>query len=306
MALQHILSALREIILDIDTLPENILQREDLYQKRFSHLSKEEVEDLAKMPPEKLGIYTTSIFAGERGSLQNHYSLCLAYMKSVWLELYQEELDTWNLPKNMHKVLPWKGFRTITLLQNFRTYILEQFPELPQKLPFLQEVLDLEFESYLLAKSPNTGRTAKESLMRADLITLSVDELLGKRFCRAELSSSKQFEWNIPQAYRYFHTHDETLPESVEHAVTYAFAGRTRKSFIRWVEVPETVYNYLCGVDTHLGEGSPSINAQSLTQLAEVFLPTIPENKASSEEEQFLAFLEFFFQLIDAGVVICL
>src|SRR5690606_16960159 len=72
MALHAVLSAVRQILLDFDTLPASAHARMSLYRERFKDLSTEEVEDLARIPSEKLAIYQETIFVGESNILRNH------------------------------------------------------------------------------------------------------------------------------------------------------------------------------------------------------------------------------------------
>ena len=84
MALAAILSAFRQLVLDGIELPPTQDERAALYSKKFQGLSPEEIEDLSKMDPARLKVYTSSVFMAEGGILSTAFPLTLAILRRSW------------------------------------------------------------------------------------------------------------------------------------------------------------------------------------------------------------------------------
>ena len=84
MALAGVLSAMREIILDAPELPEDQTARLKVFEKSFPQLTPSEREDLSKISPEKFGIYTTSIFVGEKNIIANNFPMTVKVLETYW------------------------------------------------------------------------------------------------------------------------------------------------------------------------------------------------------------------------------
>ncbi|MEZ4753007.1 MAG: hypothetical protein R3A13_01690 [Bdellovibrionota bacterium] len=293
MALAGVLSAIKELVLDAPTLPDSLTDRQALYADRFSSLSKEEIEDLAKIDPEKLGIYTMTIFKGEKSGLNNHFKMTLGLLKRNWSKLNSTPYNEFELVKQLHKVRPWKSNKFRDLAENFKIFLLEDQPKYKENIPELSDVLSYETTVMDTRRFKNAGLEAKDSLQVKALSEMKVPDLLKLHYQVPSYNHFLQFSYDIISAGIY-QKKEKTLIQTFNQGNQFAICSRNIELITRWTELPEVFWNTLKS-----NERSKNYELSELADLADEIMPD-----AKNEEELFANFFAYIAKLVERGAVI--
>ncbi len=295
MALNAVLSAMREIILDTPPLPSTENERLKFFERRFPALSKEEREDLAKIDPQRFEIYTTSIFSGEKGILEKHFRITFALLARFWPKIYNQPFNAFSFVKELHALRPWRGNKTTALANCFLAHISQDRPELTRMLPYIEELAELEYLNLLIKRTPSENVSAANSLSSSAIAELTVEELLAKSITIPSYVQLYRFTYNITTYWREYYNNHKSLPELAPiKLITWAVGGRTLHNFVSWSELSPNIYQLL--------ESRPRTTTISVAELAENFLEhAAPEQ---SEELLFAAFMQELQGMLSVGMEI--
>ena len=295
MALAGVLSAMRELLLDKDDLPSSVEERLSTYREWFPDLTDEEIDDLAKIPGEKIKVYTGTIFQGESSVIANHLEVTLAIVRTYWKEITGQRFDTYRFIRRTHKSRPWKDNTTNGLLENVMRHIKEDIPQLQSLAPWVTDMADFEYLRLQIKRTPDETPDIRSSLSREDLANVTVEELLGLTMLRSETSRLQTFPYDVVSAYMHYYRHDETLPDEVEKKTTYAVGGRGRNQLSQWYLCDALLYSYL--------QELPIGQATMVESLAAFFLENLQHKP---QEEVFQEFIKTLADLNDIGVLLLL
>jgi hypothetical protein len=133
MSLESFLSAFKQLILENELLPEKLEDRRCYYKIKFPLLNDLEVEDLAKLQPNQIRIYTGTIFRGELVVLERRLPLTFKAIKREWGESgNSNKFDPFCMLVEAQKKFPWKSHATKDLVQSFIKYLLNYVEETPE------------------------------------------------------------------------------------------------------------------------------------------------------------------------------
>jgi len=294
MALKDFLSAVRVIILDLEDLPEEYGKRHALYRHTFPKLLAEEIEDLAKIDPQRFKTYTTSIFLGESGILDNHFDLTLALLKKHWGEFFPGEFDKYTLVRALHKARPWDSSRAHGFAKNFLSFLSDDLPALRSKYPVILDAARLELLNLEVKRHPNPQFSAQHSLAKEDIAALAVAELLNLPFYIPPYARFGRFAYDVTTARRALLMNEGKLSSEISHTETFCIGGRTVKNLARWINLPQEVWLFL--------QGRANSSAVELGALAEQFIGSADQSRP--EEILFREFMELLLNLMDGGIVV--
>ncbi len=285
MALHAMLSAMKELILNADPLPESVTERRKVYEIRFPELSSNELEDLAALPPGALATYSNSIFSGERGIIQNHFRISLMLLDRGWQKLHLKKFSLFEYMKGLHRRRPWKSYRTEFLLEIFARD-LQQQQELLRVEPALSDCAEFEYINFLI-KRIKPAFSLEDYTVASDLKleTLSVEELLSLQIVLAPFTQFLKLGHDINSIYS--NPPGYVLEDPILAGQYHAIGARDQAGLARWAYVPEQVFELLKGYSSQKIFSAEEI-AQSLAQ----------SSNASSEQALFIEFLTLFSTLI--------
>lgn len=292
MALAAVLSAMREIILNLDPLQGDSKEKDKFLESRFPDLSKEEREDLAKIPTEKFEIYTRSVFGGERNLLKNLFPMTFARLIAVWMDKYSLVLNEIEFVRRLHQRRPWRGNATVTIADNFVQSIRHDFPELLALAPELVDMGRIEQIALEVKRHISPNLSELSVLSDARISQLTVAELLNQELHFAECIQFETFQFDVISARKYFFANNQQLPKVVEAASLFTICGRNLENFPRWVSLNEGVWQAV----RNLGPGSKI----PLVNFAEVVVQSC--DSGMSEAALFEKFLSTLAELRSAGV----
>jgi len=295
MALAGVLSAMRELILDFDEIPATEGERIKAYRKLFPALEIEEVEDLAKIPGEKWGTYTSSIFNGEREVLRNRFNITLTVLEKNWQAVFGEVFNSYRVIRQLHKARPWKSSVTQALGENFCIFISEELSELVVQAPEIESVARLELLNLSIRRDlDDASGGPRDSIDREQFGRLTVAEVMDLGFTIPSCVKFEIFEFDAVEAYHYFYRHEELLPDTVEEKTVFGAGARNSDNCPRWLEVTEGVFTFLDGLDRSVPE--------RLSSLAEAYLEDCADG--ITEEDVFVGMLEQVVNLVETGVIV--
>lgn len=292
MALSGVLSAMRELLLDYEELPATVEARKETYREWFPELQTEEIEDLAKIPAEKIKIYTGTIFQGEASVVKNHFAATLEIVSRNWKDITGQNFDAYRFIRRMHKSRPWKDTTTNGLLENVQEHLREDIPQIGEKEPAIYDLSRFEYERLQIKRSPDETPGIRESLSRADLINFTVEELLSLIMIRSTTSKLESFSYDVVDAFHSFYK-SGSLSEEIAEKTVYAAGARDREQLARWYTCDSSLFSFL----SSLAPGE----ACTVEQLAAFFLENLTEK---TQEEVFQQFILTLADLNDCGIII--
>ncbi|MBN8548798.1 MAG: hypothetical protein J0M12_05750 [Deltaproteobacteria bacterium] len=293
MALAAMLSAMRTIILESPTLPESEEARRLTYHVLFPDLSSPEVEDLAKIPPQRFHIYTRSIFSGEADLISHYHAMTCALIERAMQKRSKQAFSMRDFVRTMHTTHPWKSSTTEGLLESFARYLQDKASEFGEFSRRILESAQFEHHLFVARRHPDNDHKPSASVDRNKLAKLTVGEVLELDWHIPATTSFQQFTFDIPAAYSYFHTHKGVLPPTIVQKHMYVMFGRDARHTVRWKEIPEELFTYFT---------KQSHGADRLDGVAARFVESLPPGL--SEQESFAQFINFGVDLIEAGLVV--
>ncbi len=292
MALAAVLSAVRELILETDRIPEDEFGRRAEYRERFPALSPLEIEDLAKIVPQKIRTYTSTIFNGEKNILRDLFSGTIALLKSQWKKCYGTPFDLFEFTKDLNRKCPWHGNATVVLAEGLVRYIQEHRPEIVREAPEILDIMKFELFSMKIRRLAE-ARHEQVLSSRDSLSKLTVAELMALRFKLNPPYAFVRFDHNVIGELQSYYR-DDFFPAVLERRPQYSVVSRNSHNRLRWRELSAQLFEFLNSI-------GPS-ESRTLEELALVFAalnPTLP-----SEQELFTGFITLILGLMDDGVVV--
>ena len=292
MALAGVLSAVRELILDVEEIPLTLEERRTTYHKMIPTLSSLEVDDLAKIPPEQVKTYTSCIYNGERSTLKSHFPMTLKVLERSWKGVYKTDFDSLALTKRLQRTRPWRGNTTEYLAQNFVDYVGEDLRELALAFPEAIELARMEFISLQIRRIKEENAKSKP-LAPSDLTKLTVTDLLALNFAIPQTTFLEEFRVNVVEVYKNFRESDEvSVPIAFEPV--FAVGSRTADNYLRWQAIPSNIFNFL--------KSTPYRKPTEISDLAGAYSDIA--DPSCSEEELFSGFFNLLVSLMVSRVVV--
>jgi len=294
MALSGILSALRQLVLDGIDLPTTPEARFADYIKRFPDLSREECEDLSKMPPERLAIYTSSVFVAEAGIIKTYFSLTTALLSRAWSKIHNKELDFESFMQELHRFAPWRSIDSESLGRNLLSFIDSQ-KDLCKSEPWLLDIAQFEQLSMEVRKGIETRYTAKDCVPADVFSSLTVDQLVSLPLHIPGCVRVCELKYDVKASREeYLKNGKEIVPKSIKKVKSILVGGRPRDFGSVWVQIGLEQSKIILEM-RNIGEGS-------VGSIAEAFLT---DNKIDNPDEKaFIDFLSVLTKLMNAGVVV--
>jgi hypothetical protein len=296
MGLPGVLSAMRQIILDLRELPHDQAQRAALYHQLFPNLSTHEVEDLAAIEEKYWRRYTHSIFAGERNILTRYFEVTFALLRRHWQEFSTEPFNSLELTRDIHTKRPWQSHASLRLAECLLEYLTRDRADITTRYPAIKAMAELEIVAVELRSARDDHYGPYDSLTAEDFAKTTVGELMMSDYYLPSSLRFRTFSINAPELRASYYRNGETLPTDIPPSPTSAIAARNRDGFVRWITVPEPLYRFL--------EAQPRTTRLQLETLAEAFTQTLDQDL--SDEAMFGRFYRFLQELISAGTVIFL
>ena len=291
MALQAVLSAFRQLVLDGVELPETASERARRFHELFPDLSDEEAQDLAKMSPARLEIYTTSVFSAEASILKNAFPLTLATIESAW----PAEWGAFSgraLAQRIHKVAPWRGIHSMSLGESLIAFIARELAPRSQSQPWLHEAATLEQAMLEIRRAPNEPLAPQGEAELERFSALKVSELLEQEVYVPALVREVSLSWDLLKARRALLEEGVLLPP--ERRVQLLLGARPKDYGVQFVALPPEPLTVL-----RENRGKRA----DLSLLAESFLAVGAEQE-TAEEEVFRAFYSSLRALLAAGALV--
>lgn len=295
MALAQFLSAVRVIILDLNEIPSEFSERQTQYSKLFPTLTKEEIEDLAKISPDRFKTYTSSIFHGETGILDNHFKLTLKLLKNSWREIFSFKCSEYLLVKDLHKFRPWNSNKTYAFAKNFVDYLSYDVSAIKANFPQIIEAANLELLGLEVKRAPDFGLMPHDSIQAQDLSDFSIERLLELRCQLPTYLRIAKLSYDLLPAWDAVRNADEKFPDQIEWRDCFVVGARNRENLGQWLEIKKSIYDLF-------SNALQSKSEISLAQLAESFMTE--SNPNLSEAELFTQFMILMRDFLEYGVLI--
>lgn len=291
MALQAVLSAFRQLVLDGVELPEAASERARLFRELFPDLSDLEVQDLAKVSPSRLGIYTTSVFSAEASILKNAFPLTLASIESSWPPEWGEYSGR-ALAQRIHKVAPWRGIHSMSLGESLIAFVDQELAPRAPGCPWLREAVTLEQAMLEIRRAPNEPIAPQGEAELDRFSALKVSELLEQEAYVPVLVREVSLSWDLLKARRALLEGGVLLEP--ERRPQLVLGARPKEYGVQFVALPREGCTILIE-----NRGKRAV----LSLLAEAFLASSVE-QGTSEEEVFRTFYASLRSLVAAGALV--
>ena len=291
MALQAVLSAFRQLILDGIDLPATVQARESLFRSRFANLSDQEVEDLAKMEPSRLSVYTTSVFSAEGNILKNAFPLTLAALEAEWPAEWGR-FSARALAQRIHRTAPWRGIHSMTLGESLISFIQGDCGKIREAVPWLPEAANLELAMLEIRRAPNEPILPQPEAEIEKLSSLTVEELLAREAYIPALLRCVRLERDLLKARQAVLEGARLEPIALQRRSMVG--ARPHDYGVVFVEASHEVSAFL---ERNRGRSVP------LQDLAEAFVSGLGEGANSGEQETFRSFVSLLRALVSIGAV---
>lgn len=289
MALPAVLTAMRQIILDLEELPASPEARLKLYRKRFPDLSPHELEDLSKIENNGFKTYTTSIFQGEKGVIFNHFPVTLNILQSHWENVRGTPFKPFELARQLHRRYPWKSYTTEALLQNFVSFVQTDLKNIEALAPGISEMARFEYLIFEIKRAPDDN--LGDVLTVEQLNALTVEQALAlKLFIRANVRFD-EFRYDVLGARRSYLRQKSTITAlSPLHCLL--IGGRNGAHLVEWVVAEPHIYRFI--------KENPRSHPLNLEDLAAC---VVEHSVKSAQEETFVEFLSVVVELMRCGLI---
>lgn len=289
------LTAIRELILDGPVPVGGAAARRAALAARFPDLSDSELDDLAAIPPERLGVYTRLIFNGERSALRWGFPMSLAAVHRL-LDVPQTSKEVNDadsrLVRDLHRRRPWQSASHRDLAANFCKYVVEDRPELLAKWPGLADLAVYERADVDVFYAADC---AHEPCDPDSLQSLTVGELMTIRVVRPGYAETHVFDCDVLALAEHWRA-ENRLPESLPSpAPTHAAVGRD----------PRTLSPAWVRLTTADAAGLSSIRPgthTAINDIADAFISAFEH--AADERAAFDAFFSALRRWFTAGVLL--
>ena len=161
----------------------------------------EEREDLAKIPPERLKLYTTSIFAGERNVLKGKFPISFKLLERAHLQ-QGKRFDALEFVRGVHQRRPWQSDKVGDLAANFASFLLDDSQGLLEEIPGFRDMVELEFASFGVPRALSDSVTPAHGVDLAGESALSLDKILEMSGFVPSYVQGRNFQYNVTEVYR--------------------------------------------------------------------------------------------------------
>ena len=286
MALHAVLSAFRQLVLDGMDLPRSQAERATLYRNRFPQLSTEELEDLSKIEPDRIGVYTTSVFTAEGSILKSAFPLTLSLIEGWW-PAASGSFSPRALAQAVHAVAPWRGIHSMSLGECLARYVDACCSDLQEQKPWLRDAVRLEQATLEIRKAPTEPTQPQDATVLERCAEMKVEELLQLSAYIPTLLHHLNVSYDIMPARRAAVEGDPL--RDCEKRDRSLVGARPHDYGVLWVDVPEEIAQLLVA-----SRGSTI----SLGCVADAF-PSSDEG----EEATFRAFYALIGELVSSGAL---
>jgi hypothetical protein len=178
MALADFLRAIKELIFELDELPDNRDVRYSWLKRLYPELTVEELRDLSTIQKTKLNIYRRSIISIEASIIKHRLVKSLAFLKGNWQSVYKTQLKLEEEILAAQRKFCWQGYLTVELFKSFKDYLLSERREIFQSFPNLEALIDYEVILYQLKRAPD----CKEDLVsQEELSKIKIEDLFQRK-----------------------------------------------------------------------------------------------------------------------------
>lgn len=287
---------MRALILDADDGPTEAAARRTWIGERFPSLTASEADDLAGVPAERFGVYTETIFAGERSMLRWAFPMSMAAIGRMLRDRDGSRPEghlLYDFVREMHQFGPWRSHSIRDLATCFRRFVVEGRMDLVGTWPGLVDLVAFEQAEvgvFFAADEPIAGMRPDEWAGMSVEALLMVPIIL-PRYLAVMAASFDVLAW------RDSWNEAETLPDAwPAESKSYCVCGREPESLrCRWVGMDAASFQALLQI--------PRGEAMTVNDLARVWLSAQPEGTFADESAAFAAFCEMLAAWARAGVV---
>ncbi len=296
MPLNDILSAMRELILDADDGPTAPPARRAWIGERFPTLTPTEADDLASVPAERFGVYTETIFAGERSMLRWAFPMSMAAIGRILHECDASQPIghlQYDLVRELHRFRPWQSHSIRDLARGFRAFVeveredlLETWLGLADLIAFEQAELEVFYaadEPHVCLRPDEWAGLSVEALLMSAIVIPTHVQIIETRFDAIALRRT----WRA----------DESLPDGwPADEQSHLACGRDPDSLqCRWVKLDAVSHAALLSM--------PRSETRTINDLAGAWLASQPEDAFADEATAFAAFCGLLADWARAGIV---
>ncbi|MCA9256508.1 MAG: hypothetical protein KDA33_12760 [Phycisphaerales bacterium] len=296
MALSDFLSAVRTLILDAEDGPSGATARRDWIAARFPDLSPAESEDLANVPAERFGVYTETIFAGERSMLNWAFPISMAIIGRLLFEGDDSQPighHQYDLVRELHGHLPWRSQSVRDLAGGFRRFVCERRKDLLETWPGLADLMAMEAAdvNVFYAEDEPVASLQPEAWAALDVESLLMRPVVVPRYV---VLAPVGFD---AMAFRRDWVDDASAPMSwPAESQSFIACGRAPDTLLtEWVALDAPSYEALASL--------PRGESLSINDVAAAWLGAQPEGAFADEASAFAAFCERLAAWAHAGIV---
>ncbi|MCB9858196.1 MAG: hypothetical protein H6818_21125 [Phycisphaerales bacterium] len=296
MALNDILSAMRVLILDADDGPVEAGARREWIGRKFPGLTSDEADDLANVPAERFGVYTETIFAGERSMLRWAFPMSMAVIGRMLHERDPSQSaghHEYDFVRAMHRHGPWRSHSVRDLARCFQSYVVDGRQDLVEAWPGLADLAAFELAEvgvFYATDEPVVG------LRLQDWASISVEALLMMPIVVPAYVVMMSCRFDV-LAFREAWQDDGMLPASwPADARTFVACGREPESLrCRWAGMDAASFTALSAM--------PRGDVMAINDLAQAWLGAQSEGAFADESAAFGAFCERLAEWARCGVL---
>jgi len=296
MTLNHVLSAVRELILDQETTSDTFDHRRTEFAKRFPQLEQKEIDDLAAIAPERMQVYTELIYNGELSMLRWVYPITFAVLtrlKQLEGEPSLERQYFFGIVRELHRFRAWRSDSSRLLAGNFQDFMIESKPDLQQAWPGLLDIIDYEKTAVDVFYAPDVPH---REMTLSQLEAFSVGELLDLPVFMPGFVALRKFQYDVLPLGVQWRDEGKIPGHLPGRSDNQAVCGRDVETLMpRWLAVDKAAHHALRQLS--------SAESLTLNDVAGVYLEaqTWPEDQ--TEEIQFQRFFQALVEWISAGVI---
>lgn len=288
MPLNHILSAVRQLILDESTPDISERGRCQYLAERFPDLTESEVNDLAEIPPDRMGVYTRLIFNGERTMLKWVYPVTFAALHRI-----DADVDEFNLMRDLHRHRPWTSQSSRELADIFQDYVVHRRLDWQSACPALLDLIESEKTSlqvfYALDFPHNPIDIAQWN-------RFSVGELLEQPVIIPPYIALRTFACDIVEFTRRYRREDSLPDDWPAMTTTHAVCSRDPETLMpRWLTLSDPAFCALSAITP----ATPTL----ANDLAQHYIEAATPELRADEQALFQSFFTFLSQASGIGAI---
>jgi hypothetical protein len=294
MALHAVQVAMKTLIVGGIDIPESVVSREELYRDLFPNLSTEELIDLASIPPQRLQIYTDSIFAVQSGILQRNFPCSVEMITRAWPADLFGRFSPYRLAQEVHKCAAWRGLHSDSLGESLIAFLTSTRMGSSIGGSVILDMAAFELASLRIRKAPSHGFVPQSRQAFQDVVEkTSVADLLARSLVISPTLQVLPLSFDVVEGAKVFRKGGEPVEcKKKSHTVVGA---RPIDYGSEWHEVPALVGNLLREVAQNASSREVTVAA-----LAEALLPALV---GDDDAVLFREFMVHLVRLVEIGAV---